>query len=72
MDADWMECIFCKRAWKIDSLELELCPDCYCALSQHPDEYDRVKLEQLLKYGHFEDRNMADAVKQLYVLMRNK
>jgi len=53
---NWQECIFCLRKWKVDSLELELCPDCFHALRCNGYRgYDTVKLEMLLKYGEFKD-----------------
>ena len=61
----WEACIFCKRKWLASSLELELCQECLCALRADPANYDLVKLTQFLKYGNFDDEDLAQAVKML-------
>lgn len=63
----WYECSFCLRKWKLDSLEFELCPDCFEHLKHFGYlGYDSVKLRMLLKHGEFQDRTMHEVVKLLY------
>ena len=63
---EWEQCIFCRRKWKAQSLELELCPDCLDALRSRPHDYEGVRLEQYLMLGQFEDEQLADAVRMFY------
>ena len=63
---NWGKCIFCGRKWCVSSLELELCPDCLNALKDNPEDYDGVKLGQLLRYGEFHDNALAEAVRMLH------
>lgn len=65
--AKWEKCIFCRRSWLADSLELELCPDCLSALREHPGSYEIVRLEQWLKLGDFKDEDLREAV---YLLLQ--
>lgn len=63
----WHECTFCRRKWKLASLEFELCPDCFSHLKHFGYlGYDNVKLRMLLKHGEFQDKNMLEVVKLLY------
>ena len=68
----WEACIFCKRKWLQSSLELELCPNCLKALRDNPEDYDGVRLEQLLKYGEFSDSTLAEAVRMLHTKVKNE
>lgn len=63
-------CYYCKRLWDDESLQLELCPDCYEAAKADPDNANRVRLDQLLKYGHFRDENMIEAVRLMWMLTK--
>jgi hypothetical protein len=62
----WERCIFCDRRWDEKNLELELCPDCIRAVRRNPNQYTKVKIDMLLKFGDFQDPAMEKVVKMIW------
>lgn len=65
-NVQWMACIFCKRKWEKTSLEFELCPDCFRELKYSSENYEKVRISMLLKYGQFEDENLTEIIRYLW------
>ena len=62
---EWLACGFCLRLFKEDSIELELCPDCFQAIVSSRGRYDFTRMEQLITLGEFEDPKAALALRLL-------
>lgn len=62
----WTPCTCCHRLYVEDSLEFEFCKECIHLLGGTMQDYDRICLMQRLKYGDFQDKELAECVKMIW------